>query len=960
MTSSPANLRRSWISLTAAVLLSAGTVSRAAGQAAEPSPAIAQQLFERVFGDAVKLDPVMVAKVKAAKPGQRFFVDRDGDGKKDECWFIDDSPRHQEQNRPILVRAIDPNGIDEVRGPNLSSTLYVADWRADGTVDVVLEYVDQDQDGDLDKTAFYFYMPQHSYFGKDVLRVWWGRDDGDDNLLWYDVDYNYYQNLCQYRCHFSGEETFVAFGLLPEGQQWLSAFENPFLFYDPDNDGCSEIVLRIEGHNDEVRAIRYSFDIDDDAFGRRTHDYDFSVTAYADADKPLKLPADALESTTLHGLPTQPWLRRDKARAIAEKADCWVRKLLTWDEMNANTEGNIERDPFERWEGVIAHGNDDFKQVGGPACSVNNKRFELSLKPVAPMRLYYDETDQRMHLLGATKGWLHVDFDFDGKVDAEYTWADENGDGVFDRRRIDVDADGTIDFDWPMQTAKLELMEPDWDKLRKFYPPVLNGTLLDSQAFIDAAKSALGHPTPDPAEVFFLTKLTSWTPRTGLGAYMRKSPAGAMYYVGLVRDRLMAALGKKFGSHPRWSEFEKFYAGGDYREAAYFLVHELAETPAHSDKVFGAYSRRLPIRIDNSGQPRRMDWPITITYGEILKTAPDFNPDVCAVVAPQRWLGWRETPHQIDTIEQSVGRELSFLVDLPDNDAVTYYLCWGPSAVDTSGEPPERFHVKTATAEDWVPPNIGWESNRVGYRMYWGQFDFFGKKIDGLIYPTIGKESYHSEVAWGIDALHVGGTCGLGGIWVYKGEKAMRLYSPAGKGDIRFTKRQVVSGPVRAAIEVTGTNIDPEQPDMTAKILCTIYAERSESEIRVSLTKTTGPLDVAPGLCKLPREKAFSDKETGYLGAWGFQEPAIDEIGMAVIVPPEQIVAFNEDENERRVRCRTSDDHRLRYWIVGDWRRGRQHPIAPTIDNWRRETRELAGLLNNPPAVVLEQPEEAR
>ncbi len=48
-----------------------------------------QRLLERVFGDAVRLDPAMVAKVKAAKPGQRFFVDRNGDGRNDECWFID-------------------------------------------------------------------------------------------------------------------------------------------------------------------------------------------------------------------------------------------------------------------------------------------------------------------------------------------------------------------------------------------------------------------------------------------------------------------------------------------------------------------------------------------------------------------------------------------------------------------------------------------------------------------------------------------------------------------------------------------------------------------------------------------------------------------------------------------------------------------------------------------------------
>jgi len=118
--------------------------------------------------------------------------------------------------QPLVVRAIDEDGdLDAYKGPDLDSDLYVADYGGDGTVDAVLDYADLDGDNDVDEMAFYFYMKQHAYFGKDVLRVWWGRDDGDDNLLWYDINYNYTQPLCQYRCHFSGEESFVAFGLVP-------------------------------------------------------------------------------------------------------------------------------------------------------------------------------------------------------------------------------------------------------------------------------------------------------------------------------------------------------------------------------------------------------------------------------------------------------------------------------------------------------------------------------------------------------------------------------------------------------------------------------------------------------------------------------------------------------------------------------------------------------------------------
>ena len=925
-----------------------------------------QQLFERVFGDRVKLDPAIVAKVKALPAEKRLFRDTNGDGRNDEVWFIDTQVRHSAKLRPILVRAIDEDGdLDKDGGPDLDSDLFIVDWHADGKVDVVLDYQDNDGDNDVDEMAFYFYMPQHPYFGKDVLRVWWGSDDGDDNLLWYDQDYTYYQDLCQYRCHFSGDESFVAFGLTKDSDHWVSAFENPFLFYDPDGDRCSEVVLRIEGLDDQVRAIRYSFDADDDAYGRRTHDYDFSITAVTEKDKPVKLPGNLTRSMKLRGIPTQAWLKREDAQQLVTQAQ-WFKACLTWDEMNANTEENVTKDPHERWEGIIAHPSQDFPQVGGPPCSALNKRNEISLKPISPMRLYHDPTDHRLHLKGAGEGWLDVDFDFDGKVDARYTWLDENQDGLFDRRRLDVDADGTVDFDWPMKSDGARDVELDFHKIVDTYKPELDRVLADSQAFIDAAKTLRPGKSSlaEPVATFFLHKLESWMPETGLGAYMCKSPAGARFYVDLVRDRVLFELKRDFGQSPHWSKLEQAYAAGDYRQAA-SLIAGLAPKPEEIAKSampgaastairFGPYAARIPVLIDNTGGPPRLDWPVAIPLKQIKAVASDFIP-ACAVVAPDRRIGWREVPHQVDAIDPSVGDEMSFLVDVPANAAVTYYIYY-----TASGGPVRAFPRKTGTAEDWVPPNIGWENTRVAYRSYWGQFDFFGKKIERLIYDDIGSKAYHGEVEWGIDALHVGEASGIGGLTLYQGDKAYLVQNPAGKGNVKFVKRQLVKGPVRAAAEVTATNVLPDQPDLAVRILSIIYAERLESEVRVSLSRSDAGLRLAPGLVKLPRERAFADKDTGCMGSWGFQQEVIGDIGMAVIAPPSQVADFVELPSEHRVRCRLTENGQLTYWIWGDWRRGRQHPIAPTIDNWRTEVKELAESLNQGLKVSLSQPESIR
>jgi hypothetical protein len=921
-----------------------------------------QKLFERVFGDAVRLDPAMVAKVKAGKPGERFFVDRNGDGKNDEVWYIDTAYRHTAKARPLLVRAIDEDGdLDSWKGPDLDSDLYVVDWNADGPVDVVLDYQDNDGDNDVDEMAFYFYMTEHPYFGKDVLRVWWGSDDGDENLLWYDIDYTYDQSTCQYRCHFSGDESFVAFGLRMEDKEWVSAFENPFLFYDPDGDTCSEVVLRVEGQGNQVRAIRYSFDADDDAYGRRTHDYDFSITARAPEDHPIIVPADAMTSTKLRGIPTQGWLRRDKAQEFVQKAQ-WDRVLLTWDEMNANTEENVERDPHERWEGVIAHGNPEFKQVGGPPCSTLNKRYELAHKPVSPMRLYYDPSDRRIHLKGADEGWLETDYDFDGKADARCKWFAADDNGYLRQRLLSPNlasgGGGMVLVHGKTQPRDIDL---DWRAISDVYKQTLDETLADSQALIDAEKALLvlgkSPSILDPAEVFFTTKLESWMPATGLGAYMRKTPAGARFYIDLVRDRTLVALNKMTAG----SGAPEDYATGDYAAITQRLLsNSLKDHPlplrSPTPSILDGFSYGIPIKLDADGRTPRLDWPVTIPLKRLQTAASDFNAENCAVIAPERWLDWRQIPHQIDQIDPKIGKEISFLVDVPAKGTPTYRIACSPT-----GRADKTFPRKTSTAEDWVPPNIGWESNRGAYRAYWGQFDFFGKKTDCLIYDSIGKKSYHEETEWGIDALHVGNTSGIGGLTLYVDNRPYLVQNPAGKGNVKFTKKQLVKGPVRAAVEIVAENIVPEQPDLKVRILCISYAQRQESEIRATVTGEKDTVLLAPGLVTLAREQVFSDKDKGILGTWGYQEEVIGDIGMAIMVDSaNQVEDVADLPEERRIRCHLTDEGGLRYWMIGDWRRGRQHPIAPTVENWRKEVALLANELRQNAIVKIGHAENLR
>ncbi|GMU24889.1 MAG: hypothetical protein AMXMBFR13_49600 [Phycisphaerae bacterium] len=924
-----------------------------------------QKLLERVFGDAVKLDPATVEKVKALPANEPLTLDRNGDGQNDEVWYIDGSPRHQKKSQPLLVRVIDEDGdLDAHKGPDLDSDLYVGDWNADGTVDVVIDYTDTDRDGDVDDMALYYWSPKDHYLGADALRVWWGRDDGDDNLLWYDVNLTYQQPECQWHSHFGGDETFVAFGLTEDSDHWVSIWENPFVFYDPDGDGASEVVIRFSGLAEQVEALRYSFDADDDASPRRAHDYDFSITAIAPGSRWLRnentpasdlvLPEEITAGMTLRGIPTGRWLRRQDAESFARKAP-WAKAVLTWDEMNANTDGNVRHDPHERWEGVIAHPSENFPQIGGPTCGALNKRNEVSVQPVSPLTLYWHPADQRFHLKGAGEGWVHVDFDLDGRVDARYLYLDENKDGVFDRRQIDVNADQRIEFDFQMPGDGVREVEVSLNAVAVPYQVGLEKTLADSQYFIDAVRFAAMSRSgrPDPAEVFFLTKLEAWMPETKLGARMRQTPAGARLYVELVRDRMLAALKSRLEQHSGWKQVEALYAQGDYRAAADAIREMVPGTPIANPASFGAFTQRIPLKVNNSTGPLREGWPMVIPLKQIQAVAGDFNPQNCAVVAPERWLDWRQIPHQVDEADPVIGPELTFLADVKGASSPTFYLYFGPGKSDA------KFPARTASAQDWVPPNIGWESGRGAYRAYWGQFDFFGKKTDQLLYPTIGKKSYHDEVEWGIDALLVGKTSGLGGLTFYEGEKGYPAQNPAGEGNVKFTKKELVAGPVRCAVEITAENIVPDSPELKLRLTCLIYADRQETEVRVAASGATGEVLLAPGLMRLAREEVFGNPAAGYFGTWGFQAPVIGEIGMGLIGAPSAFRRHVDEPQERRMIMETSNGGRLRYWLIGDWRRGRQYPVAPTTINWHKELAALAGALNNDVRIEIAKAENA-
>ena len=445
---------------------------------------VRRELFTAVFGKDARMDPEKIRAALEAKPaGTRIPVDRDGDGKTDEVYYVDVDLRHQEWSRPLVVRVIDEDGDMAGTGDgDLDSDLYFYSWKGEPDVCTAVDYTDTDGDGDVDEMALFYYSPDDHYTKKDALRVWWSRDVGDDNLLWYHVNGQYQQAECQWRSHFGGDEVFVAFAYDEAAKMFIPIFENPFCFYDPDKDGNAEIAVRISGIGDRIGCARYSFDADNDSDGENAHDFDFGFTMiskewaegrYPDdpkaaGEKFIPIPPDMMRRETIRGIPTGPYVDWARTREFVETSD-WARVLLVWDENDDNVDANRERSQEERWEGVIAEGGDGFDRTGSPACGRLNKRYELDRDNSGKMRVYWSTVDRAIHLFGSETSEIRLDIDNDGKQDGSVIARDSDGDGFLDRWEIDRNGDGKAER--VIEDSEIPLWSPSTGKLEGTIPP---------------------------------------------------------------------------------------------------------------------------------------------------------------------------------------------------------------------------------------------------------------------------------------------------------------------------------------------------------------------------------------------------------------------------------------------------------------------------------------------------------
>ena len=429
------------------------------------------------------------------------LVDLNGDGKPDVIYSV------TRDNIPVAW--IDDDGDmkwADLEGDTKNDCLLI-DRNRDGIYggqgDLIIDWVDTDNDGHADMQIVVEYPAERTD------EVWPNghymivMDLDHDNIFNY-INWNTMKihswdkaGLSDFYTDYSGQTAFMKIHASTYNMKDLRInWENPFLFYDKDNDGLSEMAIRVLDSTKKTDAnapdnsyvnrqvsgqvdwISMAFDMDNDNVPGNEFDFDMTIGFqgegfnYMDQLHPVK---------NLRGLPEADSLFMDpRWRQITEliypdhdnawdlifNRGKWKRVNFVWD----------EDDDCSRWERVEFYDPFDPFKVGWNGGGVDNHkqsdamgdRGEWDMDNSGNGRLYISKFDGRIHLYGAEwgcwridqntdffQGWDRLWFGLDKNPNrfATVKYTDTNNNGFLDR--IEYDMDGDKQFETQIDLTEL-------------------------------------------------------------------------------------------------------------------------------------------------------------------------------------------------------------------------------------------------------------------------------------------------------------------------------------------------------------------------------------------------------------------------------------------------------------------------------------------------------------------------
>ena len=178
----------------------------------------------------------------------------------------------------------------------------------------------------------------------------------------------------------------------------------------------------------------------------------------------------------------------------------------------------------------------------------------------------------------------------------------------------------------------------------------------------------------------------------------------------------------------------------------------------------------------------------------------------------------------------------------------------------------------------------GWESNKIGYRLYldWrNAIDIFGKKTEAIVLPKVGQDnfdSYHEMSDWGADILKAGKGIGIGSIDRYLNKERLHFY------EVDSTIAKVENKAKNSSVKVHyyGWKTASDKIDFTSEL--TINPNQRYTKHTIHPSKEIA--GICTGIVKQKNtellKKVSKNKKWAYLATYGTQSLVPDNLGLAI------------------------------------------------------------------------------
>lgn len=214
----------------------------------------------------------------------------------------------------------------------------------------------------------------------------------------------------------------------------------------------------------------------------------------------------------------------------------------------------------------------------------------------------------------------------------------------------------------------------------------------------------------------------------------------------------------------------------------------------------------------------------------------------------------------------------------------------------------------------------GWESNKVGYRLYldWrNAIDIFGKKTESIILPMVGQDgfdSYHEMHDWGSDILKAGKGIGLGSIDRIIDNKRQHFYEV----DSTIATIDNHSKGSKVTINYWGWKTANDKTNFTS----TLRITPDQRYTKHSIQSSTALQGICTGIVKQKNTAVFrkesANKKWAYLATYGKQSLVPDQLGMALFYQTNTITSEIDGEYDHLLVFKPTTSE-VSFYLLGAW-----------------------------------------